>query len=240
MRIVMHKTLFKPFILSLMLNMVLPTAVFAKELELDSVIKNQMDLFIKNTVSIQNNEKMSWNILHPEILAHLEKCDADIQMAHTNPMNPEKSTSLELNCTGSSKWKRYVPIKISIFSPLLVAKKNLNPGELIESNTEKTLIDKNQIQLPYFTDENQLTGKIAAQPISAGSVIVGPMLKSQTLISRNQTVHVSVLNGSINLQMDGIARSDASLNEPVKIENPATKRVFEAIASGPGEAKIII
>lgn len=227
-------------ILCAIVGMLASNYAFSKELESEANIKNQIDGFIKSTIPIQNNEKISWDILHPEILSRLEKCDSAISINHTNSMNPEKSNSLELSCDGAAKWKRYVPIKISIFSPILVAKKNLSQGDLIESNTEKALIDKNQIQLNYFIDEKQLVGKIAAQPISAGSVIVSPMLKSQTVISKNQSVHVSVLNGSINLQMEGTARSDAGINEMVKIENPATKRIFEAIATAPGEAKIII
>ena len=81
-------------------------------------------------------------------------------------------------------------------------------------------------------------GKAARKAIRAGAPVAARDLASPRVIAKDETVSVAYRMGGVNLVLQGKALGPASVGDTVRVLNPASKKVFEAVASGPGQAVV--
>jgi flagella basal body P-ring formation protein FlgA len=88
------------------------------------------------------------------------------------------------------------------------------------------------------TDADQAIGLQLKKPVRAGATVSARDLTAAQVIAKNDTVTVQYRAGSVRLALQGKALSSAGVGDPVRILNPASKTVVEAVAAGPGLALV--
>ncbi|HEX8569922.1 MAG TPA: flagellar basal body P-ring formation chaperone FlgA [Caulobacteraceae bacterium] len=87
-------------------------------------------------------------------------------------------------------------------------------------------------------DAETAMGWTARKPLRAGAAVSARDLAAARVIAKDETVSVAYRMGGLNLVMQGKALSAAAAGDTVRILNPASKKIIEAVASGPGQAVV--
>jgi flagella basal body P-ring formation protein FlgA len=88
------------------------------------------------------------------------------------------------------------------------------------------------------SDPAQIIGKVARRPLRSGAAAATHDVTLPMVIKTGDAVQVAYNADGVSLVLQGKANSTAALGEPVEIVNPISKKVIQAIASGPDEAVV--
>ena len=79
-------------------------------------------------------------------------------------------------------------------------------------------------------------GKTVRFPIREGAIIHTTDLTSPTVVKRQETVSVTWTQNGLSLTMSGKATKDGAVGDVIQVQNPASKKLVDAVIIGPGEA----
>ncbi len=86
------------------------------------------------------------------------------------------------------------------------------------------------------SDAASVIGKAVRYPMREGAVIRTSALSQPTVIHRAEPVKVTWSSGALSLSVTGTAQKDAAIGDTLQIENPTSKKMIDAVVTGPGEA----
>ncbi len=87
-------------------------------------------------------------------------------------------------------------------------------------------------------DARGVIGKAARRPLRAGTAVSQGDLSAPKVIKKDEMVTVAFAADGIKLVLQGKALSGAAVGDVVDILNPASKKVIQAVASGPDQAVV--
>ena len=87
-------------------------------------------------------------------------------------------------------------------------------------------------------DAEAAIGLAVRKPVRAGTAVSARDLTTPRVIAKNDTVSVQYRVGRVSLTLQGKALTPAAVGETVRIMNPGSKTVVEAVAAGPGLAVV--
>ena len=83
-----------------------------------------------------------------------------------------------------------------------------------------------------------LIGQVARRPLRSGAAVQSADLGAAAAVHRDETITVAYDAGGISVTLQGKALKDAALGETVQVLNPQSKKIIEAVVSGPGKAVV--
>lgn len=193
---------------------------------------------LKN-VPHQDNESIEVEVMQLDHNISLPSCSSAIDISMSRKSLPERASAVQLSCNEKPQWNIFVPISVKVFTDVLVTNRLILTGEPLSANDvtfEKQ--DKNRLIDGYFTDEDTIVGLVARHSINAGAVLTTRNIKQLPLIKRNQTISLALVHGAIEIDLQGIAKSDGYLNDTIKVLNPSSKKIIDAIVKDSGKAEI--
>jgi flagella basal body P-ring formation protein FlgA len=196
--------------------------------------------FLTQNITADPDDTVVININPSIAKLQLPTCNTDIQISFPINTNKDQATGVELACIGTSTWHVLVPVEVQINTKVLVAKQTLMPKEPItEDDIDYATYDKNHLYNSYFKNKEDVVGQVASHLITPGMVLTKKNLQQPILIHRNEVISLTAKIHSIAVTMQGIARSDGSLNTTIKVYNPTSKRLVDAVVVGPNKAEIV-
>jgi flagella basal body P-ring formation protein FlgA len=87
-------------------------------------------------------------------------------------------------------------------------------------------------------DADGVIGKVARRPLRSGSAVAAHDLSNAILVKRDDLVEVSYHSEGIDLTLQGKAMADGAAGEPIAIMNTTSKKVVQAVVTGPDEAVV--
>ncbi len=196
--------------------------------------------FVTQHVEHHDDERIIININALSPTAASLHCESDIQASFANGSNAAQFNAVALQCHSEPSWTIYVPVSVQIMSNVVSASHLISPGDIItEHDLAYVESDKNRLYDGFFKDKKDLIGLSVVRTISEGTVLSKRVVRPVAIIKRNQTVTLILKKGAIEIDMLGIAKSDGYLNEVVKIWNPSSKKLIDAVAIGPDRAQLI-
>jgi flagella basal body P-ring formation protein FlgA len=88
------------------------------------------------------------------------------------------------------------------------------------------------------SDAEAAIGQSVRKPVRAGAAVAARDLGAARVIAKNDTVSVHYRAGGVMLALQGKALGAAGVGETVRVLNPASKTVVEAVAAAPGLAVV--
>lgn len=85
-------------------------------------------------------------------------------------------------------------------------------------------------------DAEAVIGMAARRPLREGAVVGLRDVAAQQVIKAGDTVQVTWSDGGISLALQARAMGAASVGQSFNVQNPASKKIIEAVATGPGQA----
>ena len=88
------------------------------------------------------------------------------------------------------------------------------------------------------SDADVVIGLSARRPLRAGAAVSARDVSAPQVIKAGELVVVNYQDGGISVSLQGKAMAAAGLGETVSVQNTTSKKIIQAIASGPGEAVV--
>jgi len=115
--------------------------------------------------------------------------------------------------------------------------RNLAAGDVVQpEDVIWTTVQAHQANAAGPQDAEQVIGLSARRALRAGAAVASRDLVSPQVIARNDPVEVAFVSGGVRLTVHGRAQRNAARGEPVSVLNPASGKIIEAVATGPGTA----
>lgn len=211
-------------ILSLILACMLLTANQAKATSYD---RSYIEQLIKQSVTNYFTSEKAQKI---EVLVN--KIDPRIRI---NPCKqalavnlPEQNNARNLNvkvfCSDSTPWHLYVPVRVSVMLPVVVAKFKMD---------KDTVLDSNNLDIKYI-DQYKLRG----QPVSSIEEVIGARTKrslmtgkfiskkSLCFVCKGDPVTIIAQSNDFAIKTNGTAMQDGAIGEKIRIKNNRSGRVI--------------
>jgi len=119
----------------------------------------------------------------------------------------------------------------------LIYARNIPAGQIL---TADDLVWSDEAAAPGdgVSDPEAAIGKTARHALRAGAAAALRDLASPTVIRRDDVVAVTFAADGVSLTLQGKAMGDAAAGDPISVVNPQSKKVIEAICTGPDQAVI--
>ena len=114
---------------------------------------------------------------------------------------------------------------------------SLDAGEIVQA---EDLVFATVPRAPPGAAENaeDLIGKAAKHAIRTGAVATKHDVSAPMVIKQGDMVSVSFDQGGVHLDLQAKAKTSAAIGETVSVQNLTSTKVFQAVASGPGQAVV--
>jgi flagellar basal body P-ring formation protein FlgA len=171
----------------------------------------------------------------------LQACDAALDVFSTNGAVGLGNQTIGVKCNTPVAWTVYVPVKVKVLKPVVVASKPLSSNQLItESDLKLQQVDIGSLQQGYLSNTQLVVGQQLKYPVSMGSVIKPNSLQSQKVVHRGEIIMLVAMAGQMEVRMSGTALDDATLGERIKVKNTTSKRIVEGVVDAPGIVKVAL
>lgn len=117
----------------------------------------------------------------------------------------------------------------------LVFSHSMNAGQIVQAD-DMTFAKVPAAAGDTPSDASSIIGKAVRYPMREGAVIRLSALSQPTVVHRTEPVRVTWSSGALSLSVTGTAQKDAGVGDAIQIENPASKKMIDAVVTGPGEA----
>ncbi|MBX3479569.1 MAG: flagellar basal body P-ring formation protein FlgA [Caulobacter sp.] len=113
--------------------------------------------------------------------------------------------------------------------------RSLSAGEIVQP---EDLVWTKAVGAPSDAprDADQIIGLAAKRPLREGALVSTRDVSAPVVIKAGEMVTVTWSDGYVTLTMQGKALKTAATGDTLNIQNPASKKVIEAVATGPGAA----
>lgn len=203
--------------------------------ELDAKITN----FLQQTLRISGDERLQIAIPSATQALKLTKCAQDIAINIPGGAQADV-TSVEVACPGNNGWHVYIPVDVQILSKVAIAKRTVPAGDMFSADdVDFAYYNRNRLYGGYFTNPEEIIGNLASHLTPQGTVLNKHNVQLPVIVHRNQTVSLIAQIGNLSVNMQGIARADGAMNDIIKVMNPSSKRILDAIVIGPNQTKVI-
>lgn len=118
---------------------------------------------------------------------------------------------------------------------VLTYSRSLSAGEIVQP-TDLVWAKAASAPADAPRDADQVIGLAAKRPLREGAVVSGRDVSAPVVIKAGETVNVTWSDGYVTLTMQGKAMKAAATGESFTLQNPTSKKIIEAVATGPGEA----
>jgi len=88
------------------------------------------------------------------------------------------------------------------------------------------------------TDADQVIGLAARRPLRAGAAVSLRDVSEPQVIKSGDVIDVIYEDEGVSLTLQGKAMASAAVGETLAVLNPLSKKVIQAVASGPGQAMV--
>jgi len=116
----------------------------------------------------------------------------------------------------------------------------MRPDEVIaQGDVVWTSVRQRRLDPNAATDLAQILGKTPRRPLRAGQPIRLSQIQAPVLVSKGSLVTVTVRRPNMVLTARGRAKEDGARGEVIRVVNLNSKKIIEAVVSGPGRAAIV-
>ena len=168
--------------------------------------------------------KITTGELDPRL--RLQLCDEPLVGFIPPGSRHQGNTTIGVRCDSPKPWSIYVPMRIAIYEKVVIASAPLRRGQVItSSNIQSHEVDISQLRgIPYLLAD-EVIGSKTKKGIQTGNVIHSGNI---CLVCKGDKVSITASATQIAVMMSGIALSDGSEGDAIRVQNSSSKRVIEA------------
>lgn len=207
----------------------------ASNVNIEQALTNYLNQQIQHYLQRHNmhNDKQQIDLFIPRGSQDLQ-CDK-LLIHHTKKSSPPAGrVRLTVECE-SPKWQLRASAKVDLWTPLVVAKRDLQRAEILNED----LLTYRSLNIAHHlhgmeTDIKPLLGMQVRRNVKTGDVITRRLLEKKYLINRDQHVDLKVSSASFTASVTAVALEDGQLGQRIKVKNLTSDAIIEGVVTAKG------
>lgn len=169
----------------------------------------------------------------------LQKCEQALNAFSNSDNVGLGSQTIGITCDLPVAWTVYVPVKIKVFKPIVVAARGLDAKQIVTADDVRLeQQDIAKMRRGYIENVDSVIGQQLKYPVAVGSVINPNSLLQQKVVHRGEQIMLVATVGKMEVRMAGTALADGEQGERVRVKNVSSHRVVEGVVDGPGIVRV--
>jgi len=145
-------------------------------------------------------------------------------------------TSVKIYCEDINNWDIYIRVKVQVLIPVVIARKSLNKGEVINTNNVKSIyLPESQVRGRVFANTKVLQGVRLKKNIASEKSI---RHKDICYVCEDDKVTITANQNGLLIKASGIALTDGNIGSSVKVKNSRTERIVTGKVHGLNEVYV--
>jgi len=192
--------------------------------------------FVSKQVSTPDGVKLEIQVSKQDPRTKLPDCSNKLLFTSNAEHKPGKNVTVKVMCPDNPSWRQYIPVRVKFLSLVFAAKTQLEKGTTIEQDKiKKQYIDSLYLRGSHFSNKKDLLGAKVKQRVNAGSPISA---KQICIVCKNELVTLSVRSAGLELKTQGIAQSNGTIGQQVRVRNKHSKKIVYGRVLGIGKVQI--
>lgn len=146
-----------------------------------------------------------------------------------------------VRCNGERPWKIFVTVDVVVTEGILVAARTLPRGHVLAGD-DLTIAERDVAALSsgYLSSPADAVGRRLKHALIEGRALAPRMLTRDVAVRRGQSVTLTVRSKTLAIRMEGKALMDGSVNQRIRVENTASRRIVEGIVRSPEHVEVLV
>ncbi|MGX5173472.1 flagellar basal body P-ring formation chaperone FlgA [Aliikangiella sp. IMCC44653] len=189
-------------------------------------IRQAAKKFLEEKQQAADNPNIVIKIGHIDNRLRLTQCDSQLEMFLPQAIRSSGKTTVGVKCDAPVSWKIYVAAEINWFQQAWVLNRNVARDTLLSKNdvSQRKIKMTAGRRIPLL-DVNQIINSTTKNNMRRGAVV---FQDSVCFVCRGDKVTVTAKSQFLNVDVEGVALSDAMLGESVQVRNSSSKKIFAA------------
>lgn len=154
-----------------------------------------------------------------------KSCEAPLTFNLAQAITQRQNT-IQIRCNTTDSWQLYVPVKIDEIIEAVILQQNISVGSVITADMLTTdTRERRFIRGSLVTHAEDVVGAKTKRSLSIGQILT---FQDLCLVCKGDVVTISINDNSISVAATGVAQSDGSLGDTIKVMNQQSKRAINA------------
>lgn len=198
-------------------------------------IKEAAESYVETLIFAPTHGKLTVEAGHLDSRLHFTNCPSPLLTTIPGRQNLNKSVTVLVKCE-EDQWQVYIPVEIRLMTPIVVAKRPLGRGIIVnESDIIIQLVDSRFQRGRTYASTAPLIGAKVKRVVGIGEPIQSNDI---CMVCRNDKVVITAGKKGLSIVAKGTALSDGALGEQIKVRNTKSKRIVDATISAVGRVDI--
>lgn len=148
-------------------------------------------------------------------------------------------TTVGVRCHGDDGWSIFVPARVRVLAPVLVAARSLAPGAILsDGDLAERQSDLGEMPAGVLTDRRQALGHRLTIGLPAGRPLRGELVQAPLVVQQGQSVKVVSRGTGFQVATDGRALNGAAAGQLAQVRTAGGQTV-SGIALRPGVVEVV-
>jgi flagella basal body P-ring formation protein FlgA len=171
---------------------------------------------------------------------HLNDCPAALESSLPGNRPLGARVSVTVHCPVPGGWTVRVPVRVKMFTSVLVTSRPLTRGDGIgASDVHAEERDVASLAYGYVAELGQVEGRSLARPLNAGTVLTPGMLAGRQAVRIGDAVSMEASIDGVVIRADGIAMGAGDAGTRLRVRNASSGKVLDAVVKGPGTVAVL-
>ncbi len=200
-------------------------------------IRNTAEGFVRRQAPSEGLVKIEVGALDGRL--RLPHCTTPLEAFSPSGANRIGNTSVGVRCPAPKAWTIYVPVRVSVYRDVLVARHPLASGQILHTlDLRKERHDLATLPLGYLTSTDEAVGRALKRSLPRGLVLRPSMLRDPAVISRGDSITLLALARGVEVRMAGEALADGAPGQRISARAAGSRRIVRGTVISAGILKI--
>ncbi|MGF1714654.1 flagellar basal body P-ring formation protein FlgA [Photobacterium chitinilyticum] len=200
-----------------------------------NMVQHTAEEYVKTIVDFPPKGQLTVKAANLDSRLKLTICPEHLESSVPGKQSLTGNVTVLVSCRSES-WQVYVPVRIQLLLPRVVATKPLARGVVLSASDLAVQMVETRFQRGVvFEHPQQIIGSKVKRNVNMGDAIQGSDI---CLVCRNDSVLIKAGRSGLNIVTKGTALSDGSLGEQIRVQNTKSKRVVDGTITGVGEVTV--
>lgn len=177
-----------------------------------------------------------------DVRLRLANCTGKTEAYIQEGQRLETRAAVGIRCLDEAhRWSIFVPVNITRYAEVVVSSRHLSRGQAItQADIKLERRPVSRLHGQYLTQTAQVIGQLPKRSLERGKIVSPRLLNRQNLVKRGQNVIILAENPLIKVRSKGVAMTNGSIGERIKVKNTVTKKIVEGTVTSEGYVKILL
>ncbi|HIF9218626.1 TPA: flagellar basal body P-ring formation chaperone FlgA [Photobacterium damselae] len=207
---------------------------FAADINLET-IRHSAEAFVQTQITPPKEGELSIEAAQLDSRLRFSHCSEPLETSLPGKQEINNNATVLVRCNHEN-WQVYVPVRVQLLLPRVVASVPLGRGMVLSPNNLTVALIESRFQRgAIYQSPQALFGAKVKRNVKIGEAV---QANDICMVCRNDKVVISAGQPGLKIITQGTALSDGTLGEQIRVKNNRSNKIISAQVSAVGEVDV--